>query len=471
MVSTEDMNAPVDIRTVRLERKIPQAELARRAFLTVARLTRIERGLVEPSADEIARIGEAIGITIREGSPAAPALRGEGYRTAVGTEDAVIRRRREPDPGKLPVWDLFCGIGGFSAGFEAAGRFEVVTGIDLLGDRLDTFTANHSAATAYGGDIRNVSAEALDAESPRPFVIIGGPPCQGFSSIRPFRNIEWSDPRNNLGEEFCRVVASFLPEWIVFENVVGMLTMDGGKTLKAIDEAFQTLGYRTDVKVLNAAYHGMPQRRERLIIVGSRKGKAVRWPKPTHFCDGRSMAGSSPLRLVPEVGLFGSAVPAVTLMDAISDLPEVSSGQGARQYVREPCTEYQRIIRNGASVLTMHEATAHTPDMLNIIRHAGENINCLPVGMVTSGFSTCYSRLAPDEPANTITVNFVHPASNRCIHPYQHRALTRREGARVQGFLDTYSFMGTRSQTVKQIGNAVPPPLGRVIAEAILASD
>jgi DNA (cytosine-5)-methyltransferase 1 len=183
------------------------------------------------------------------------------------------------------------------------------------------------------------------------------------------------------------------------------------------------------------------------------------------------MAGSSPLRLVPEVGLFGSAVPAVTLMDAISDLPEVSSGQGARQYVREPCTEYQRIIRNGASVLTMHEATAHTPDMLNIIRHAGENINCLPVGMVTSGFSTCYSRLAPDEPANTITVNFVHPASNRCIHPYQHRALTRREGARVQGFLDTYSFMGTRSQTVKQIGNAVPPPLGRVIAEAILASD
>ena len=119
----------------------------------------------------------------------------------------------------------------------------------------------------------------------------------------------------------------------------------------------------------------------------------------------------------------------------------------------------------------MHDATAHSAEMLNIIKHAGDNIHALPPGLVTSGFSSCYSRLAPNGPANTMTVNFVHPASNRCIHPFQDRALTPREGARLQGFPDTYVFQGTRGQVVKQIGNAVPPLLGRCIAEAILDAD
>jgi DNA (cytosine-5)-methyltransferase 1 len=366
---------------------------------------------------------------------------------------------------------LFCGVGGFSTGFEATGEFEVVAGVDLLGDRLETFGANHAAANAHGGDIRALDIDALLNGSPTPFVVIGGPPCQGFSSLRPFRNVEWNDPRNNLGEEFCRVVAAIRPEWIVFENVVGLVTHQGGRTLAALTEAFESLGYRVSARVLNAAFHGVPQRRERLLIVGSRKGKPFEWPHPTHRHEKRSMAGRSKLLVTSGTGLFDETLPALTLMDAIDDLPEVRSGQRATEYASGPRNRFQQLMRFGSEELTMHEATAHSPAMLNIIKHAGDNISALPSGLVTSGFSTCYSRLAPFEPANTITVNFVHPASNRCIHPFQDRALTPREGARLQSFPDRFVFRGSRSQIIKQIGNAVPPMLGRLIAEAILDAD
>lgn len=416
-------------------------------------------------------MGAALGVSFNTLAPS-ERVSGEGYVTAVPDSPVTHCRRKAHDIGLRPVIDLFCGVGGFSAGFEATGEFEVVAGLDLLGDRLETFMANHPAANAYGCDIRTVATDALASENPRPFAIIGGPPCQGFSSLRPFRNVEWNDPRNNLGEEFCRVATALQPDWLVFENVVGLVTHDGGSAYKALLGAFEALGYRVSARVLNAAYHGLPQRRERLIIVGSRQGKAFDWPMPTHYHGHRSMMGGSPLLLTPEPGFLGDARPAVTVMDAIGDLPPILSGKVAADYLGHvPVTRYAEVIRAGAETLTLHEATSHSAAMLKIIRHAGENIGCLPPGMVTSGFSTCYSRLAPDQPANTITVNFVHPASNRCIHPFQDRALTPREGARLQGFFDTFEFRGSRSQIVKQIGNAVPPLLGRLIAEAILDAD
>ncbi len=167
----------------------------------------------------------------------------------------------------------------------------------------------------------------------------------------------------------------------------------------------------------------------------------------------------------------GVLKPAVTLIDAIGDLPPVESGGEVREYVLPGKTEFQRGIRDGATELTWHRATRHSDKMLEIIRHAGSSIAALPPGMVTSGFSSCYSRLDADRPCNTITVNFVHPSSNRCIHPYQDRALTPREGARLQSFPDSYVFVGTTAQVVKQIGNAVPPMLGRVLATAIREQD
>lgn len=159
--------------------------------------------------------------------------------------------------------------------------------------------------------------------------------------------------------------------------------------------------------------------------------------------------------------------PAVTVMDAIGDLPAIQSGEGTTKYDRAATTEYQRERRNGNRRLKLHSSTAHTPRMLEIIRHSGKNIDSIPPHLITSGFSSCYSRLDGDMTSVTITVNFVHPASNRCIHPTCDRALTPREGARLQSFDDDFEFAGNRSQIVKQIGNAVPPLLGRAIGEAL----
>ncbi len=468
----------LDIRSVRQLRGMRQRDLAAAAGITVHELMKIERGLIVPPELLLRRLSNCLEMDLNQLMASQSELfknplTGEGYVTARPQATQTIPRKKVPQRGIKPVFDLFCGVGGFSFGFEVTRAYQVVAGIDLLGDRLQTFSRNHVRANAYGQDIRAIAIDTLDDENPRPFVIVGGPPCQGFSSIRPFRNIEKSDPRNNLAEAFCRIVYALQPEWVVFENVVGLLTYRNSHIFKAIIGAFEEVGYRTSAKVLNAAYYGLPQCRERLIVVGSRKGKLFKWPKPTHWCEHRSMAGRQDLVLKPDEGLFAQELqPAVTIDEAIHDLPSVKAGEIATNYRDNiESTPYEAFIRNGAQWLTLHEATAHSPRMLEIIRQAGTNIYALPKGTVTSGFSSCYSRLSGDEPSVTLTVNFVHPASNRCIHPYQHRALTPREGARLQSFFDTFEFSGTRSQIVKQIGNAVPPLLGRVIAEAILESD
>jgi DNA (cytosine-5)-methyltransferase 1 len=168
----------------------------------------------------------------------------------------------------------------------------------------------------------------------------------------------------------------------------------------------------------------------------------------------------------------GHLPPAPSVIDAIGDLPPVHAGEESSDYDPScPLNDYQRLMRDECDSLTLHRATRHSEKMLEIIRHAGANISALPPGMVTSGFSSCYSRLDANRPSTTLTVNFVHPASNRCIHPTQDRALTPREGARIQSFPDRFEFKGTSAQIVKQIGNAVPPLLGQVIADAIVASE
>jgi DNA (cytosine-5)-methyltransferase 1 len=468
------MNMIVDLRSLRKDAGLRQADLAEKLGITVRALARLEKGL-EPIANDL----RSKLIQVFKFASAAdldqhmrPMEFGEGYVTHRSDNNMILDRTSSIDVDKLPVLDLFCGIGGFSSGFEQTNRFQVVGGVDLLGDRLDTFRANHKSAVSFGGDIRNLSLEDIYQRCPAPHVVIGGPPCQGFSSIRPFRNVALHDPRNNLAEEFCRVVAGLNPEWLVFENVVGLLTHEKGRTFSALFEAFESLGYRVEARVLNAANFGVPQRRERLILVGNRRNKRFRWPEPTHHLAGRrGMAGKHP-KLSRPLSIHSDIPPAITVADAIYDLPPLKSGERCDKYLRtEQQSYYARLMRDHATELTLHEATSHSEKMLEIIKHAGDNIFALPAGMVTSGFSSCYSRLSANEPSVTLTVNFVHPASNRCIHPVQDRALTPREGARLQSFRDTFEFRGSRAQTVKQIGNAVPPLLGNVIAQAILESD
>jgi len=377
----------------------------------------------------------------------------------------------------LITLDLFCGTGGFSKGFENHGAYSVAFGIDSLPVAAATFRLNHPRALALHADIRAVSpsdvGSQLGFERGQVDIIVGGPPCQGFSSIRPNRSSGDEDQRNGLFEDFANYVAWFHPKAFVLENVVGLLTHRHGRTLEQIQTTFQRHGYETDWHVVNAAHFGVPQKRERFIMIGCERGLSPIFPETSHDCDVPTIGYRDRTRmLMPRHrDLFNQDLPelppAVTVADAIDDLPKVAAGKSVNSNTFPAKTPYQHERRANSDTLTLHISTSHTPRMLEIIRHSGPNISHIPEHLITSGFSSCYSRLSADEPSTTITVNFVHPASNRCIHPTQDRALTLREGARLQSFDDDYQFAGTRTQIAKQIGNAVPPLLGRAIAAAL----
>jgi len=370
----------------------------------------------------------------------------------------------------INIIDLFCGTGGFSSGFVSAdARCNVVAAVDINDISTKTMKANHPECMVYSGDIREVNPQKIEYDllnrENRVDIIVGGPPCQGFSSIRPFRRVGKDDDRNSLFEQFAFYVDYFRPQLFVFENVVGLVTHNKGHTLRLINDCFNELGYNTDWRILNAANYGVPQKRERFIMIGSLNGCSSIFPEPTHYFSGKTIGISNRNKMI----LSSTDLPkALSVMDAISDLPPVQSGEEQNEYLDNPRNNYQSERRAGSNRLTLHKATHHPEYMLEIIRKSGENIHALPKGLVSSGFSSCYSRLSADEPGVTITVKFTNPASSKCIHPVQDRALTPREGARIQSFDDSYIFCGTRTQVTTQIGNAVPPLLGKSIAKSII---
>lgn len=377
----------------------------------------------------------------------------------------------------MKVFDLFCGTGGFSKGLEGSTKkqFDVRFGIDLLDASVETFKLNHPRALGLGKDIRTIRRHEIEMitgiKKGDLDVLVGGPPCQGFSSIRPFRSSNDDDPRNSLFEEYASFVNYFRPRVFVLENVVGLATHKNGITLELMQECFKKIGYETEWRILNAAHFGVPQKRERFVMIGVEKGGRILFPIPTHYFSGTTIGYSDRSKLMEPIPAdsfeTNSLIPAVSTMDAIGDLPPIASGEVAVRYTSDPSTDYQRERRKDVTNLELHIATKHTEKMMEIIKHSGKNISYIPDHLITSGFSSCYSRLDKHEPAVTITVNFVHPASNRCIHPTLDRALTPREGARLQSFDDDFEFFGSRTQITKQIGNAVPPLLGRALGNAI----
>ena len=399
------------------------------------------------------------------------------YETIVSTCGTLLARspNTQLTMAHWTVFDLFCGTGGFSYGMErAALGFETRFGIDVLPIATQTFQRNHTGAFGMCGDIRKIRrAQVEDATGlgrHEVDVIVGGPPCQGFSSIRPFRSTNDDDPRNSLFEEYASFVNYLRPKVFVLENVVGLATHKNGETIEIMQECFRAVGYNCEWRLLNAANYGVPQKRERLVMIGGRDGVKPVFPQPTHHFAGPTIGYRDGTRVVRTNGgdLFAPSLPdAITVLDAISDLPPLESGEEVTSYQQSPRNEFQAARRNDALELKLHNATEHTRKMLEIIRHSGKNIYSIPRHLIKSGFSTSYSRLDGDSPSVTLTVNFVHPASNRCIHPTQNRALTPREGARIQSYDDTFEFVGNRTQVVKQIGNAVPPLLGKAIASAV----
>lgn len=459
------------LKELRQSHNLTIKKLSSHIAIAEKRLKIIERGLDMPTEDEVVLLKnyfvdsrQPIDWFVNEQK-----LIGEGYVTAVNNEYKVKEPLISKIDNNLKVLDLFCGIGGLSYGFEQTGKFTTVGGLDLLDDRINTFQFNHQHAFGFSFDISTFDPKKVNhILGLKPNVIVGGAPCQGFSSIRPFRSLSEDDGRNNLFKSFAKYLNHFKPEWFVFENVVGLLTHKKGETLKILLKEFETIGYKVDFRILNSAFYGIPQLRERLIIVGNRIKVNFEWPIPSHFYEHKSMAGvNSPYVLKPKS--LSECLIATSVMNALSDLPAIESGGSSAKYLDNEIhlTEYQKYLRAGSKDLFNHEATVHSEQMMNIIRNSGYNIEAVK-HLVTSGFSSCYSRLEPNKPSVTLTVNFTNPSSNKCIHPIQNRALTPREGARLQGFPDKFKFSGAKTQIVKQIGNAVPPILSKVIADSII---
>lgn len=367
----------------------------------------------------------------------------------------------------IGVIDLFCGTGGFSHGFRLfSDRFSVLAAVDLDGIAADTMRANSPATAMFREDIRKVHPRAVSKAiaGSAVDVVIGGPPCQGFSSLRPNRSASKNDPRNSLFRQFAEYVRFFKPKVFVMENVVGLVTHRDGRTLQDILKCFTDMKYKVDWRILNAAHYGVPQKRERLILLGVRGESTLDFPEPTHRFDGLTIGYADKVRMIrSRPGL----PKAVTVMQAIGDLPAVGSGETATAYTRKPVTQYQRDRRNGVGRLTLHTAANHSPRIMEIIRHAGDSKSAVPSHLVRTGFSSSYSRMRPHEPGTTITVKFMSAASSKCIHPVQDRAITPREAARIQGFDDDFVFCGSLTAVAAQIGNAVPPILGTHLAKAI----
>ncbi len=371
---------------------------------------------------------------------------------------------------KYSVVDLFCGTGALSYGLAAKNAaFGTIAGIDLDRSAADTAAANHKTANIVCDKIENISPDELvmPASVSNVDLIVGGPPCQGFSSLRPSRGLDLDDPRNSLYKQFIKYVKVLQPTVFLMENVVGLVNASDGKLLKGILKGFKDVGYEVDWRILNAANFGVPQKRERFFLIGINKSAVsapkIIFPRPTHFFSGKVIGTKHKLNYVvnPTDGEL-----ALSVWDAISDLPSIRSGETSSKYKTKPKNEYQLERRAGVrGPLTLHEAANHSEKMLNIIRHAGSNINALPEGLITSGYSSCYSRLDQNAPSTTITVKFTSPASSKCIHPQDDRSITPREAARIQGFDDDFIFCGSKTEIASQIGNAVPPLFGGVFAD------
>lgn len=358
------------------------------------------------------------------------------------------------------VIDLFCGAGGLSEGFRQAG-YQVLAGNDFFEAAGETFATTHREAKFLPGAIQQYSPQDfLDAahlKSGELDVLVGGPPCQGFSVYNHQRGLH--DERSSLYLEYLRIVAGLMPNWVVLENVTGITSAGGGAAVSAIITGLGDLGYKVEARVLRAEEYGVPQERRRLVFIGNRVALPIEFPEPTHG-----------------PGLL----PFVTIQDAIRDLPRLKNGEdlGIVSYEAEAQSQYQAELRGGSNRVANHAAAKLSKinlDRLKYIPQGGSwrdiPVNLLPEGMKRakrSDHTKRYGRLRWDGLASTILTK-CDPHWGAYFHPDQDRTLTVREAARLQSFPDWFEFKGSRTDQYTQVGNAVPPLLGQAIANVISA--
>lgn len=320
---------------------------------------------------------------------------------------------------EITVLDLFCGGGGLSTGFEQAG-YDVVAGIDVNEDFLATYERNHEDSLAIQADLASVDPAALYEEHSIDVseidVVIGGPPCKGFS-IAGKRDPE--DDRNNLVDRFIDHVEHVQPEMFVMENVPGIKSMEDGRVVASIHQRYQEIGYSVSHETLNAADFGVPQTRKRVIFMGRADGEPPTFPDRTHRPSKQTTLG----------------------------------GETLESYA----TVREAIVEKDIEGLPNHDKTDHGDDMVDRIAEVE------PGESLYESYGDSWRRLEMEKPAPTVKENHNAPF----IHPVEHRVGTVRECAVLQSFPDDYVFEGPKSKQLKVVGNAVPPRLGRVLGEAI----
>lgn len=372
------------------------------------------------------------------------------------------------------IIDLFAGAGGLTTGFHLAG-FESLCAIDLEAKALATYKHNYPKTKIVHQDIRKVDPSdlrsSLSLKKEELTALIGGPPCQGFSRNIPADYRCLDDSRNQLYRTFLEFVKEFRPHFVVMENVPEILKAYNGVIRNEITELLEAQGYKVISASLNAANFGVPQTRARAFFMAT-LDKLIQFPEPTHYGDLRSdyktkISDNQLTFLKSNISSF------VTVRDAIGDLPILEAGQeyNGENYPLPPQTPYQSMIRNGSTKLTNHIARALSPIQMSRARvlSEGQDARDLPPELAPKKhYSGAYGRLYWDKPARTITRWVFHPGSGRFFHPTQNRTITIREAARLHSFPDNFHFLGTYTEMASQIGESVPPLLGKVIASAIL---
>jgi DNA (cytosine-5)-methyltransferase 1 len=390
----------------------------------------------------------------------------------------------------MKVLDTFAGAGGFSLGFDSTKMIDIVGAIEYDQWASDTFKFNHPNSKALVGDIQQFEADfLLDEFSEKPDIILGGPPCQGFS-IANRKAGDPADPRNSLFKEFVRLGQIFEPKIMIMENVPNLIkarTHDKELVIDIIVRELETLGYHVYHSILSATDYGVPQIRKRLFVIASQEKLENPFPKPTHSISSEFYSlFESDLQTTP------------TLWDAISDLPQIEACQGA-EVMNYTCTaknEFQKTLRGKSEKLYNHVAMKHSKRMVERFSSmaCGNSVSDVPEhlkpfkrngnGEISNKlYDQNNRRMFADKPCHTIAASFYA----NFVHPILNRNFTPREGARIQTFPDWYVFKGKPTVVshkllqregrieekhlcqYNQIGNAVPPLLAKAIAENLIA--
>lgn len=380
--------------------------------------------------------------------------------------------------------DLFAGAGGLSEGLSGAG-FHCLFANEIMPIYAQTYMRNHVGTKVLTSDICTVDAYGilndLGMKRGELDLIAGGPPCQGFSINAPIRSA--NDSRNHLFREYLRFVDAFAPRAILIENVPGLVSFEKGATLHSIMEALADLGYGADVRILGAAYYGVPQMRWRTIIIGLR-GKEVpidAFPSPMFHAPIRpNFTTTFDGKQLVKFPASESLAKFTTVEDAIGDLPPLKCGEKGdviKDYLTEPQCEYQQKMRVGSGGVYNHEAPKLSETNLKRIKYIkpGGNWTDIPYDLLPKGMQKArksnhtmrYGRIRPDGLASTILTK-CDPHWGAYFHYSQDRSFTVREAARIQSFPDHYVFCGNTAEQFAQVGNAVPPLLAKAIGLSII---